>query len=150
MTVTNERSTQRWASAGHWIPRLYIGFASALLPWVIYLAVSLPRRSVSEHYRGTWVFFDTALVLVLARIGWLAHRRNPQVVLTAAVGSTLLIVDAWFDVTTAAPGSAHVQAILAALVLEIPAGVLSGLLARRGLRVLVSRAAAPASVQNRT
>jgi hypothetical protein len=65
------------------------------------------------------------------------------VVLTATAGATLLAVDAWFDVTTAAPGSAHVQAILSAVFLELPAAVLCGLLARRGLHVLVSRAAAP-------
>jgi len=133
-------------AAGWWVPRLYICFAAALLPWSGYLAVSLPQRSISEHYRGTWVGFDLALIVVLARIGWLAHRRNPHVVLTAAGGSTLLMTDAWFDVTTAAPGAAHTQAVLAAVLLELPAAVLSGLLARRGLRVLAARAAAFAAV----
>ena len=59
--------------------------------------------------------------------------------LTAAAGSALLIADAWFDVTTAAPGGAHTQAVLAALLLELPAALLSGLLARRGLKVLADR-----------
>lgn len=132
--------------AGWWIPRLYICFAAALLPWASYLAVSLPQRSVSEHYRGTWVGFDLLLIAVLARIAWFAHRRNPQVVLTAAGGSALLLTDAWFDVTTAAPGSAHTQAVLAAVLLELPAAVLSGLLAQRGLRVLAARAASFAAM----
>jgi hypothetical protein len=142
------RSDARWKSAGRWIPHLYLGFASALVPWAVYLAVSLPRRSVSDHYRGTWVLFDVALILVLARIGWLVHRRNPKVVLMATAGSTLLMVDAWFDVTTAAAGSAHIQAVASAVLLELPAAALCGLLSRRGLRVLVSRAVDPASAQN--
>jgi hypothetical protein len=146
--VEPPRSDVWWAAISRWIPHLYIGFAGALVPWTVYLAVSLPRRSVSEHYRGTWVFFDVALILVLARTGWLVQRRNPKVVLIATAGSTLLMVDAWFDVTTAAAGSAHVQAILSAVFLELPAAVLCGMLARRALRVLVSRAEAPATAQN--
>jgi len=131
-----------WRAAGWWVPRLYMCFAAALLPWSGYLAVSLPQRSLSEHYRGTWVGFNLVLIIVLARTAWFAHRRNPHVVLTAAAGSTLLLTDAWFDVTTAAPGSAHTQAVLSAVFLELPAAALSGLLARRGLRVLAARAAA--------
>lgn len=119
-----------------WVTRMYLGVAIVLVPWVCYLAVSLPQRSVSVHYRGTWVGFDVALVLVLARIGWLAHRRNPRIILTAAAGSTMLLMDAWFDVTTSAPGQGRTRAILAAVVLEIPAAALSALLARRALQRL--------------
>jgi hypothetical protein len=129
------------AMATRWIPRLYLGFAAALVPWAGYLAVSLPQRSISEHYRGTWVGFDLVLIVVLARIGWFAHRHNPKVVLTAAAGATLLLVDAWFDVTTAARGPAHTQALVSAVFLELPGAFLCGLLARRGLRVLSVRAA---------
>lgn len=135
----------RRAIAVRWIPRLYLGFATALAPWAAFLAVSLPQRSVSEHYRGTWVGFDVALIVVLARIGWFAYRRNPHMVLTAAAGATLLTTDAWFDVTTAAPGSAHTQALLSAVLLELPCAALCALLARRGLRVLAARAALAAT-----
>ena len=48
-----------------------------------------------------------------------------------------------FDVTTAAPGAAHDQALLSAVVLELPAAVLCALLARHGLAVLVTHAAIP-------
>jgi hypothetical protein len=73
-----------------------------------------------------------ALIIVLARIGWLAYRRNPYVVLSGATGAAMLVTDAWFDVTTAAPGPAHTQAVLSAVFLEFPAATLCGLLARRG------------------
>jgi hypothetical protein len=132
-----------WSAAMmRWIPRLYLGFAAILLPWTGYLAVSLPQRSISDHYRATWVGFDLALIVVLARIGWLAYRRNPHVVLMAAAGATMLVADAWFDITTAAPGAARLHALLSAGLLELPSAALCALLARRGLDVLAARAAA--------
>ena len=135
------KSVQWGVTVGGWIAWVYLVFAAALVPWTVYLAVSLPERSVSEHYRGTWVGFDVALTLVLARIAWLVRRRDPHVVLTAATGATLLVTDAWFDVTTAAAGLAHRQAVLSAVFLELPAASLCALLARRGLRTLSLRAA---------
>ena len=121
------------------IARLYLAFAVVLVPWDAYLAVSLPLRTVSLHYRGTWVGFDIFLILVLAWIGLCAWRRDPRIVLSAAVGGTLLCADAWFDVTTSAPGSAHWQAIASALLLELPCATLCFLLARRSLAVVTAR-----------
>lgn len=102
---TGRAHQRRGAWAPGWIPYAYLAFAAALVPWAIYLAVILPRRYVSEHYRATWVGFDIALIPFLIRIGWFAHRRNPRVVLTAAAGATMLVADAWFDITTAAMGA---------------------------------------------
>jgi len=68
-------------------------------------------------------------------------------VLTAAAGATLLVTDAWFDVTTAASGAARTQALLSAILLELPAAVLCASLARWGLQVLIARAAAGSATQ---
>ncbi|GAB2982630.1 hypothetical protein GCM10027076_20560 [Nocardioides montaniterrae] len=124
------------------IARLYLGIATLLIPWTVYLAITLPRRSVAHHYDAAWVGFDVLLTVVLARIGWLAARRHAHFVLTATAGATLLIVDAWFDVVTAGPGEPRVQAIVLALALELPGAWLCAMLARRGLATLVARAAA--------
>lgn len=126
-----------------WLAWAYLAVAAALVPWTVYLAVTLPHRSLSLHYRNTWVGFDVVLVVVMARIGWFAARRDPRVVLSAAVGATMLAADAWFDVTTSAPGAAHVQALLSAGLLELPGALLCSLLARHGLRVLTTRRAGP-------
>ncbi|HTJ68449.1 MAG TPA: hypothetical protein VL551_13025 [Actinospica sp.] len=117
----------------HLVARLYFLFAAVLVPWVVFLAVSLPKRSISEHYRGTWVGFDLALIVVLAWIGLCAWRRAPTIVISATVGGALLCTDAWFDITTSAAGSAHREAILSALVLELPCAALCFLLAYRAL-----------------
>jgi hypothetical protein len=126
-----------------WIPYLYLGFAAALVPWAVHLAVTLPRRHVSENYWSTWVGFDIALIFVLTRIGWFAYQRNPRVVLTAAAGATMLVADAWFDITTAATGGAQLQAVLSAVVLELPTAALCVGLARRGLAVLTHNVPPP-------
>ena len=133
----NLTSHRSWA--GRWVPRLYLGVAALLIPWDVYLAVTLPTHSVAHHYRLAWAGFDLLLIMVLARIGWLAARRNPHVVLTAAAGATMLCIDAWFDVLTAAPGAEHTQAVLMALFLELPGAYLCGTLARRGLAAMVAR-----------
>lgn len=124
------------ATLNKWLPWIYLGMAAVLIPWDIYLAISLPRRSISAHYRLTWVGFDVLLILVMARIGWCAHRRTPNVVLIFMIGSTLLVTDAWFDVTTAATGVDRTKAVLSALLLELPIAALCAALARRGLRTL--------------
>lgn len=128
------------AWAGRWVPRLYLGVAAALIPWTVYLAVTLPEHQVTAHYRGVWVGYDVVLVIVLARIGWFAARRDPRVVLTATAGATLLVADAWFDVMTSATPSGRLAAILDAVILELPGALLCAVLARRGLAALVERA----------
>lgn len=129
--------------AGPWVPRFFLLIAALLIPWDVFLALTLPRRSVAQHYDAAWVGFDIILILVMARIGWLVHRRNPHVVLTATAGATLLMVDAWFDVLTSTPGGALTQAVLEAVFLELPGAVLCTLLARRGMAALIARIEAP-------
>jgi hypothetical protein len=126
--------------AGRWVPRLYLGVAAALIPWTVYLGLTLPQHERIAHYRGVWVGFDIVLIVVLARIGWFAARRDPRVVLTATAGATLLVADAWFDVMTAATPVGRTGAALDAVLLELPGAALCAVLARRGLAALVARA----------
>ncbi len=124
----------RWladASLLRWAPKVYMVVAVGLVPWVVYLALTLPRRATATHYRLAWVGFDCFLVLALARTSWLAYRRRPEAELTAVTTATLLIVDAWFDITTAPTTGDLVQAVLLATFAEIPAALASLYLVRR-------------------
>ncbi len=114
-----------------WVPLLYLLLAAALVPWVVYLAVTLPDREVSENYRLAWVGFDVFLLGALARTAWLAWRRSPFVVNVASVTAALLLVDAWFDVATSTPGLHLLLAVVSAALVELPAAVLSMLIAAR-------------------
>ena len=124
---------------GRWTPRLYITAAILLVPWDTYLAFTLPERAISPHYRGSWVIYDAVLCIVLARIGWLAHKRDPRVVLAAAAGAALLFADAWFDVSSAYRNDDHIQALCFALFLELPGALLCSLIAKRALTRISER-----------
>lgn len=143
--LTREQVEARW----RWVPRAYLWCALLLVPWTIYLAFSLPGASVTEHYRLAWVGYDIWLAGVLTRVAWYAWHRDPKVVLVATVAASMLLIDAWFDVTTAEPGSPQVVALVSAFVFEIPGAILCAMLARRGLRVLVRRASIGVHPANR-
>jgi hypothetical protein len=59
------------------------------------------------------------------------HGRCSWLCLPAAVTSTLLVIDAWFDITTSAPGPAGTAAIAMAVFPELPMAGLSAVLAIR-------------------
>jgi hypothetical protein len=102
-----------------------------LIPWTVYLAVSLPRRVVDTHYRGAWVGFDILLVTAIVLTAYFAFRVDSRVQLPATATATLLIVDAWFDVMTAGRHKGVGLALLIAVCVELPAALGSLLLARR-------------------
>ena len=110
---------------------LYAAGAALLIPWTVWLAVSLPRRQVDTHYRGAWVGFDVLLVVAIVLTAWFAFRMDARVQLPAMATATLLVVDAWFDVMTSHRGVELYEAVAMALVVEIPAALFSLWLARR-------------------
>jgi len=110
---------------------LYLLAAVALLPWIVYLAVTLPRRSLDVHYRASWVGFDILLVVALARTAYMAFKVDARIQLTATAAATLLIVDAWFDVTTSHGRTNVLEAVLLAMFAEIPIAMFCIFVARR-------------------
>jgi protein-S-isoprenylcysteine O-methyltransferase Ste14 len=110
---------------------LYAAAAVLLVPWTVYLAVTLPRRDIDTHYRGAWVGFDILLVVAILLTAYYAFRMDDRVQLPAMATATLLIVDAWFDVMTAGRRSNLYEAVLMALCIEIPAAIFTLYLARR-------------------
>ena len=103
-----------------WVAPAFAVLAVGTVPWVIYLAVTLPRHATFAHYRGVWVGFDTALVVVLALTAWQAWRARPRVALAATAAATMLMVDAWFDVMTTPRGHGLWLSWLLAIVVEVP------------------------------
>ncbi|MCO5990140.1 hypothetical protein NE235_28900 [Actinoallomurus spadix] len=116
-----------------WLGLGLIGAGVALLPWLFVLATSLPATTTAAHWRVAWVGLDTLEALSFVATGALLIRRDPRACLTAMVTATLLLADAWFDVSTAAPGADQVTAVAMAVVLEVPLAVFSAVLAYRTL-----------------
>jgi hypothetical protein len=114
----------------------YLIVAIGLIVWTVFLALSLPKENLEHHYRLTWAGFDLIEVLAIYLTAHLAFRLDARVVFPATVVATLLIADAWFDVTTSTTANAATQALILALAVELPAAAFSLYVAYRvGRRV---------------
>jgi hypothetical protein len=116
-----------------WLGRALIGGGIALLPWLVVLATSLPATTRVSHWSTAWVGLDAFEALGLVATGWLLRRGDLGCCLAAAATAVLLVVDAWFDMTTAAPGSGLATATAMAACAELPMAALCAVLAIRSL-----------------
>lgn len=87
-----------------WLTALLATSAAVLLPWTGYLAATLPPSISAQHWPLAWSGLDGAVAAGLAATAWLAIRRDRRVALVAVSTATLLLADAWFDVTTSPTG----------------------------------------------
>ena len=104
--------------------------AALLVPWVAYLASSLPHTYVMANWNAAWVGFDVALILLLGATGLLVRRGHPQQVPAAYLSAAFLLADSWFDVMTAS-GTGLYVALASAVLVELP---LAGFLLRHAGR----------------
>jgi hypothetical protein len=91
-----------------------------LLPWTLWLGLSLPSRKVAEHWDLAWVGFDLILAASLLSTALALARRSPLLRSLAAGTGALLAADAWFDVVTASTSHERWFAIGLAVVAELP------------------------------
>ena len=117
-----------------------VGIASlVLIPWVVLLVISLPSTHQSAHWDIAWGGLDVMLALVLLAVAISAWRRSPWLEGAATAATTLLFVDAWFDVLTSSTRAEFAIAITEAVVVELPLAFLCLLLARDAERLLPRR-----------
>jgi hypothetical protein len=123
----------RWVSAG--IVALLLG----LIPWTAFLAVTLHGRFEARHWDVAWVGFDAVLIAVFAYTAWAAWFRRQILVATALVAATLLVCDAWLDVTMSFGTPDQTVTVATALLVELP---LAGFLFWCAHRIMVRTVAA--------
>jgi hypothetical protein len=97
----------------------FLLFSLVLMPWTVYLWLSLPSRQLSPHYNIAWAGFDSLLIVALGATGYFALRGSRYLAVSAAAAAALLIVDAWFDIMTSPRGQIPEAIVLAAFV-ELP------------------------------
>jgi hypothetical protein len=117
---------------------LMVGGTIALIPWMVYLAFTLPANYVAHNWPATWIGFDCVLVtsmVATAVLGWL---RRQLVLLAAFTTGVLLICDAWFDIMTAGPGQLRLSVLTAALG-NLPLAVIMTTGAVRIIRITATR-----------
>ena len=86
--------------------------------WIVYLSLRLPRHYQANHWDLAWVGLDSAQVLFFVLTAWAAWRRRAILIWFANTCGILLLVDAWFDVTTAR--YRDLGQSLASLTVELP------------------------------
>jgi len=102
---------------------LMVAGSIALIPWIAYLAVSLPPDYHARNWQITWVGFDVLLVISMATTAYLGWQRRQLLMIPAFATGLLLLVDAWFDIVTADAGDVWFSVAIAC-VGEIPLAVL--------------------------
>ena len=125
-----------WRRA-RWIALLFSAAAFVLVPWIVLLATQLPSTHAAMHWDVTWVGFDSALTVLLVAVALAAWRRSPWLEGAATAAGVLMLVDAWFDITTAASRIELRVAVAEAVLVELPLAALCLWLARSTERALV-------------
>ncbi len=138
----------------HWGFVIMGGVAIALLPWTVYLSVTLPPRHESVHWDIVWPGLDVGIALAIAATVYGLVRLSSHLPILASVAGTLLLCDAWFDTLTSQPGSELAWAAVEALVAELPLAAFCFWIAFDTESVAVARrfvrAAAPTSRREAT
>jgi hypothetical protein len=98
---------------------LALSAAIALIPWTIYLSLTLPQSYTAQHWQATWVGFDVLLLAFMIATAVLGFLQHHWLTLFAFATGVLLLCDAWFDVLTAKRGDFLVS-VLTAVLGELP------------------------------
>lgn len=103
-----------------WVGRAFLLLAAILAVWTVVLGYTLPNKGVLAHQDIVWVGFDVGLLVGLVAIAWTALRCSRFLPLAAAATAALLVMDAWFDVIGSANDGEVMEAVLMAVVVELP------------------------------
>lgn len=107
------------------------GAGLVLLPWVVVLAKTMPRTTEVSNWSTAWIGLDLMLAAGLTGTGALLRRRDPRASPVAAATAALLVMDAWFDVTTSGGTGGQGTALLLAAGAELPLAVACAVVAVR-------------------
>ena len=122
--------------------------ALVLIPWSMWLAATLPRRTAAYHWSAAWAGFDLILSIALAGMAVALWRASPWLLAFAGAAAGLLLVDAWFDVLTSSARNRPI-AIGEAVIFEIPLFLVCLRIASRARRSLMPRSVAADSSRPR-
>jgi hypothetical protein len=117
---------------------LMIGGSIAMIPWLVYLAMTLPENYVAHNWPATWVGFDMLLVGFMLATAVFGYLRRQVLLFAAFTSGVLLICDAWFDLMTAGPDDVWLS-VVTALLIEVPLAIFMISGAQRIMRLTMMR-----------
>ncbi len=108
------------ASAVRWLPRLLTACAvSRAMDWRADGSAARAGRQ-AQDFTDSWIGLDVMEICGLLLTAVLLRGRARAASPVAAATAMLLVADAWFDYMSAAPKLEYVQAMLLAVVIELP------------------------------
>ncbi|WP_399920044.1 hypothetical protein [Streptomyces kanamyceticus] len=113
------------AATPRWTAPVLTGAGLALLPWIGYLAATLPPAQAF-----VWGLLDSLEAYCLITAGLRLARGHGGHRVPAAGAALLLLADAVADLLTSAPGAPLAQALAMAVLAELPLAALCTLLSR--------------------
>lgn len=117
---------------------LVVGGLLVMVPWIGYLAASLPQKYVAHNWPVTWIGFDVLLMSFMAATAVFGYFRRHLLLLTGFTTGVLMICDVWFDLLTAKPEDAWLS-VITGMLIEVPMAFLLIGGALRLLRVSLTR-----------
>jgi hypothetical protein len=113
-----------------WAVALLAALGVGLVPWSLWLGLSLPSRKVTEDWDLAWAGFDMVLAASLLGTAVTLMRGSALLEAFAAATGALLVADAWFDIVTAGSSKERWFAVGLGLVGELPLAAVCFVLAR--------------------
>lgn len=107
------------------VVQIFTAASCLLAPWILWLSHTLPVSHTDRRWNVAWIGFDAGLCVALAFTAYLGWRRSGWVIMAATVSATLLVVDAWFDTTTAGMGWEYAISYITAIFVELPLAILA-------------------------
>ena len=132
--------------ARFWLVLVLGVVAVALLPWSAYLSATLPGKHVARHWDLAWAGLDVLEAIALVATLIALVRRSPFLEMFAGIAGTLLVVDAWFDLTTSRAGRDFDSAVAFAFLGELPLAALCFWIAYEAVPTSGARARASGAV----
>ena len=114
-----------------------MGCCIVLAGWIAILILTLPGHYTSDDWRTVWVGLDVAELIGFASTGWAAWHQRQALVFCMIITGTLLVCDAWFDVTLDYGSRGFTTSIASAVLVELPLAFLMFASARRLVRATI-------------
>jgi hypothetical protein len=117
---------------------LMIGCSIGMIPWLVYLSLTLPDKYVAHNWPATWIGFDILLAAFMVATAIFGLLRRQVLMFAAFTSGVLLLCDAWFDLMTAGPDDLWVS-VVTALLIEVPLAIFMIRGAHRIMRLTMMR-----------
>jgi hypothetical protein len=108
-----------------------------LVVWIAILILTLPGHYTSRDWQAVWIGLDVAELVAFAAIGWAAWRQRQVLIFLMIMTGTLLVADAWFDLTLSYGSRDFTMSVVSAALAEFPLAFILFAGARRLVRVSV-------------